>query len=114
MTEPDPRVLLAYTRTHLANERTYAAWLRTGLAVAAVGFAAAEFIVGHGGGVGQGISVALVLAGALIVLFGGYSYRRVCRQLGREGAPAATLSSWLVGAASLALAALILSALFLL
>jgi uncharacterized membrane protein YidH (DUF202 family) len=35
---------LAYDRTHLANERTYAAWLRTGLSVAAGGIAVAHLV----------------------------------------------------------------------
>ena len=37
--DPDSRA-----RTHLANERTFLAWLRTGLSLIAVGLAAAQFL----------------------------------------------------------------------
>jgi hypothetical protein len=42
--EEDPRQRLAYDRTLLANERTFAAWIRTGLSVAAVGLAAGQLL----------------------------------------------------------------------
>jgi len=35
---------LAYDRTHLSNHRTFAAWLRTGLSVAAGGIAVAHLV----------------------------------------------------------------------
>ena len=38
-TQPDNR-----TRTHLANERTFFAWLRTGITTIALGLAAARFL----------------------------------------------------------------------
>jgi putative membrane protein len=38
----DTATMLAASRTHLANERTFAAWLRTGLSVAAAGIAVAR------------------------------------------------------------------------
>ena len=51
-TDPDSRA-----RTHLANERTFLAWLRTGLGLIVLGLAAAQFMEarsqprpGHAGG----------------------------------------------------------------
>ena len=38
--DPDSRA-----RTHLANERTYLAWFRTGITLVALGLAAAQFLV---------------------------------------------------------------------
>ena len=37
--DPDSRA-----RTHLANERTFLAWLRTGLALIVLGIGAAQFV----------------------------------------------------------------------
>lgn len=67
-------------RDHLANERTYLAWLRTGISMAALGVAVAKFASGRGlhavasGGI-------LILAGLLIAGYGTYRYRAVGRQL---------------------------------
>ncbi|BCJ34857.1 hypothetical protein Athai_23600 [Actinocatenispora thailandica] len=59
-------------RDHLANERTYLSWLRSALAVLALGLAAARF--GGRGGVGAGaILTAVAIAG---LVFGAVRYRR--------------------------------------
>ena len=43
--EPKPeRRIDAFRRTHLANERTYLAWLRSGLTAVAVGLGVAKFL----------------------------------------------------------------------
>jgi uncharacterized membrane protein YidH (DUF202 family) len=67
-------------RDHLANERTYLAWLRTAAAVMALGLAIAGF--------GEATTSATVFAGAVLVITGatgvGYGtlrYRRVSRQI---------------------------------
>jgi putative membrane protein len=41
--DPDRRID-AFRRTHLANERTYLAWLRSGLTAVAVGLGVAKFL----------------------------------------------------------------------
>ena len=43
VTQPDPRVQLAFERTFLAYERTRIAWVRTALALISFGFAIAKF-----------------------------------------------------------------------
>lgn len=44
--EPDARIRLAEDRTVLANERTYTAWVRTGLAALAAGVGFEKFLAG--------------------------------------------------------------------
>lgn len=63
---------------HLANERTFLAWFRTGLTVIALGIAAGQFLAADDE---RAISVVRVLStivagtGGLIVSLGTYRYR---------------------------------------
>jgi putative membrane protein len=71
-------------RTHLANERTFLAWLRTGLSLMAVGLAAAGFLpvdLVPGLPYVRLLAAVLVLAGAMMVLYGASRYLRACRQI---------------------------------
>ena len=54
------------TRTHLANERTFLAWLRTAITLIALGLAAGRFRAFEGGA-----GVALVKALASVLIAGG-------------------------------------------
>jgi putative membrane protein len=66
----------ATRRTHLANERTYLAWWRTGLTTLAVSFAAGRLVPELSGGPNwpfQLIGIAFALVG---VVFMAYSYVR--------------------------------------
>jgi putative membrane protein len=70
-------------RDHMANERTYLAWLRTAVNVMIVGLAVARF--GSGGGRADALALS---AGALLVAVGGAGlgygtlrYRAVNREL---------------------------------
>lgn len=70
-TDPDSRA-----RTHLADERTFLAWLRTGLGLIVLGLAATQFIeVDHllipGLRVVSDFATVLVIGGTAIVLIGG-------------------------------------------
>lgn len=77
--DPDSRA-----RTHLANERTFLAWLRTGLSLVAVGLAAANFLPVD---LVPGIpyvtlsAVVLVVLGAFMVFFGALRYLRAFQQI---------------------------------
>ena len=64
----DPRVLFA-------AERTLLAWIRTGLAIMGVGFAAAEFSVFLWGGIG------LMILGAAMNVIGAIEYAEINRRL---------------------------------
>ncbi|MFC9931464.1 YidH family protein [Streptomyces sp. NPDC127190] len=67
-------------RDHLANERTYLAWLRTGIAVAGLGVAIAKFAPQRGAHAVASAAI-LVFSGLLVALYGTTRYRSVGRQL---------------------------------
>ena len=73
-------------RTHLANERTFLAWLRTGLSLVAVGLAAARFLpldLVPGFRFVTIFALLLVLAGTVSVVFGAVRYVRAYQQIMR-------------------------------
>jgi putative membrane protein len=67
-------------RDHLANERTYLAWLRTGIAVAGLGVAIAKFAP-HRGVHAVASGAILVFSGLLVTVYGVTRFRSVGRQL---------------------------------
>ena len=75
------------TRAELANERTYLAWLRTGLALMAVGVAAERVLPAEGIiWARQLIGVSLILAGVLTAGLARWRWQRVDRAV-RAGDP---------------------------
>lgn len=93
--DPDSRV-----RTHLANERTYLAWLRTGTAMVALGLASAQFLTHHlapGFPLVRILAVTLVLTGIAITVTGGWRYldnmRRIDEQKFQPAARSVILSA---------------------
>jgi putative membrane protein len=77
-------------RDHLANERTFLAWVRTGIAILVFGFAIGRFAVAihqfmGGGERTVGVTVWLgtvaIIGGVLLTLAGLYRYRSTYRQL---------------------------------
>jgi putative membrane protein len=80
--DPDSRA-----RTHLANERTFLAWLRTGLSLVAVGMAAAGFLPADlvpGFPYVRVFSILLVLSGTAMTMYGVNRYVRASRQIETE------------------------------
>ncbi len=70
--DPDSRA-----RTHLANERTFLAWFRTGLTLIALGIAAAQFLtrdVAPGLPVVRLLSTVLAITGMFVVGVGARRY----------------------------------------
>ena len=67
-------------RDQLANERTYLAWLRTGISVAALGVAVAKFAP-HRGAHAVAAGLILLFAGLLVSVDGTRRDRAVERQL---------------------------------
>jgi putative membrane protein len=72
--DPDSRA-----RTHLANERTFLAWFRTGITLVALGLAAAQ-LLGSPGGPGEEVvhvlATLVIATGGLMAAIGGARYFR--------------------------------------
>jgi putative membrane protein len=71
-------------RTHLANERTFLAWLRTGIALISLGLAAAQFLehqVIPGLPLIRGMSIIMVVTGILMAVDGTRRYIRHSKQI---------------------------------
>lgn len=70
-------------RDHLANERTYLAWLRTALAVLGAGALLVRLTTSEGGvtAAAAGLTVAL---GVLVLGYGTWRYYRVRGELERD------------------------------
>jgi putative membrane protein len=97
---------------HLANERTYLAWVRTGIGIMAFGFVVVKFtlfvkqiglVLGTethlpSPGYSSVIGIVLVVLGILSILFSFWQYRKTDKQL-RSGTyvPSTLLTSILTG-----------------
>lgn len=81
------------TRDHLANERTFLAWVRTGAAIIVFGFAIGRFSIairqlsalqGHGvrtAGISVWMGSGTILAGLMLVVAGLFRYRKTRARL---------------------------------
>lgn len=81
MTEPRQR---ARVRTQLANERTFLAWLRSGLTAIALGVAAGQLLGDDlflGMQVKDVLAVLLTVLGGLLILIGRWRYRETARDI---------------------------------
>ena len=75
-------------RSHLANERTFLAWLRTGLALIVVGIGAAQFLeldrdLIPGVRIVSDFAAMLILVGTLTVIVGRARYMQSREQIDR-------------------------------
>jgi putative membrane protein len=77
--DPDSRA-----RTHLANERTFLAWLRTGITLLTLGLAAAQFLSKNlvpGVPIVLAMAIGLVSCGIFVALSGALQYFRGRREI---------------------------------
>lgn len=68
-------------RDHLANERTYLAWLRTGFGIAALGLGVAKLLGVPGDWKPIVAGVLFVILGVVMLLYGTMRYFRIVRSL---------------------------------
>ena len=109
----DVRDALAYDRTHLANERTFAAWLRTGLSVAAGGIAVAHLVPepARDSWLALLLGAAFVLLGIGVIAYGARQFARVARELGRDSGRRSPAAPRAVYALTVVVGALLLAVL---
>lgn len=119
MDEADDPVVISPSRStrardHMANERTYLAWLRTAIAVMALGIAVATF-ANNVSAMSAAAGGILVATGAAGILLGTRRYRQVTRELesdtyvtGTRGRVAILASSVLIVSLTLALVLLLI------
>lgn len=84
---------------HAANERTFLAWVRTGIAIMAFGFLVERFDIflkiaatslhqdsppGIGEGFGRAAGLVLILAGAATIFLSAYRFRKTARAIESE------------------------------
>jgi putative membrane protein len=109
------------TRDHLANERTLLAWLRTGIAVAGIGFLVARFgldqsadpTMENQGALSEAVGIALIAAGAGLTALGALRYRRTAAAIEQDlSPPVGRLDLWLTGGFLIVCALLVLAVLF--
>jgi putative membrane protein len=96
----------ARATTHLANERTFLAWFRTGLTLIALGLAVAQFLSGDTGWSVTALAIVMVVAGAGLVVTGLYRYRRNLARIDADEFAPAGLSVVLASVAALGAAGL--------
>jgi putative membrane protein len=112
---PNPNEL----RDHLANERTFLAWMRTAITIVALGFVVAKFGIllrEVGGGhihtetarVGGIVGVALVFGGMLTAALGGLKFLQIRRNI-EDGVVRFSVALDLVLAAVLGTASIVLA-----
>lgn len=93
MTTPTAPVDAGKPSDHLANERTFLAWIRTSISIIVFGFVVAKFGItlreflgvsgntAHESGTSLTIGLGFMVMGILMALVSGYRYRTTMRRL---------------------------------
>jgi putative membrane protein len=99
--EPDPRFTLA-------NERTFLAWIRSAIAVIAIGVAINELGVGSNAVLRGVVVIALIVSGVILALFSFVRWMNIERAM-REAKPLPSLISGLGFAVIFSLIAMLIA-----
>ena len=91
----DDRTRWAATRTRLAQERTFNAWLRSGLGLMAFSIAIARYITFDPSWISDLMSIMFFLIGALMIVLGYRTYQISLPQFDTEGS--SKIPTWLAG-----------------
>jgi len=91
----DNRNMWAATRTRLAQERTFNAWLRSGLGLMAFSLAIARYITFEPSWLSDLMSVLFFLIGALMIVLGYRTYQQALPMLETESS--SRIPTWLAG-----------------
>lgn len=88
MKEPEKNNQLLFTQQHLANERTYLAWIRTAIAIIGIGSLSSSlhFLIGDTGRTISNILALIIGSGAavlgvIIIAFSTYSFVKKKKQI---------------------------------
>lgn len=88
MSEPEKNNQLLFMQQHLANERTYLAWIRTAIAIIGIGSLSSSlhFIIGDTGKLMSNILALMIGSGAavlgvVIIVFATYSFLKKKKQI---------------------------------
>ena len=92
----DSRTEWAALRTRLAEERTFNAWLRTGLAIMAFSLAIARFISFDRAWLSDLLTIGFFLSGVVIILIGLRTYHQGFTEYDLAGM--SRTPSWIAGA----------------
>lgn len=85
-TIPNPRDTLAQKRTLLANQRTFSAWLRTGLSAEVAGIGIAKFLETPSYNIiATAIGLIFIMIGAGAYTIALWNYRKECKDLAQAG-----------------------------
>ena len=110
--DPDSRA-----RTHLANERTFLAWFRTGITLVALGLAAAQFLgsdAPDGPQLVHVLATVVIVTGGFVVAVGMTRYREGRRRIDAEAFSPAWRSVTVMTGAALTVTALAIAFVWLL
>lgn len=96
------RVDFKYVQQHLANERTFLAWVRTGITIIGLGFLAAGVVfrtttsehIGHF--VAAIVGIGAVLVGGVIIGMATIDYKKKQKGINEESFQSPNLIIWLV------------------
>jgi putative membrane protein len=107
--DPAPVDADSRARTHLANERTFLAWFRTGITLVALGLAAAQFLSAKspsGSAVVRVLASVVIGTGAFLVVVGMVRYREGRQRIDEAAFRPAWRSITIAASAALVTAAL--------